>query len=247
MLPKSKVLSGKIVFNDNLLKAYGNAKKRAAEAGRIATMPDLAGAKTDAGSYDALWTNYLTSNSGEFYGLSRGGVEIVVVCHGLDKILENPEIMTRSAIKFMGDNRINLNADEFYKLENGEFGKVEILEKKNILGMRGYPSSVLSYAQAMEEPLLRARLGEHTDRFLAKHKQITQEESGNDFILVNGHDYTSIAEKRLFSGRLLAMTQLCNNTRGGKDQGKTSVSSEIYFSDLGSCGRFVVIRGQKGN
>ena len=129
------------------------------------------------------------------------------------------------------NNNIQLTPKEFHKLEDGVYGHVEVVPHSVVVTMREYPGSVLSYEQALtQDPLLLARLGPKFADFLAKHKEITRKESGNDFIITNNHKYPYRPKEN--NGGLLSITQLNNYHRCGGEP--SSVSTEIDVADL-SC------------
>ncbi|MDO8556180.1 MAG: hypothetical protein Q7R96_03335 [Nanoarchaeota archaeon] len=230
--------NGLFCFNMNQLAAYRTAKDFAGPSGKVGSMLDVVDAKIVSGSCDPVWTRYVMTTSGEFYGKSKTGIPIAVVAHGLDELLLNEEIMSRQRegrTIFGGPIRLTLN--EFRGLEDGKFGPAEVLEVKDILALREYPSSVLGYLDACNESLLRARLGPKSTEFCAKHLAITLEESKNDFIVTNDHNYPYVRDEDVNSGGLLVLGQLMNVHRSGEP---SSVSSEIRMSE-GSCGRFVAM------
>ncbi|MEK6871876.1 MAG: hypothetical protein AABX16_03150 [Nanoarchaeota archaeon] len=228
---------GTLFWDDNLLNAYNLARLYAGDKGKVATMSDIVEAKTVADEWSPLWTNYITTTSGEFYGKSAGGVSIVAIVHGIDSILQNEEIMKRSTENLRENNKIQLTSHEFRKLETGAYGPVKILPHSIVANMREYPSSVLSYEDAMIiDPLLFARLGPKAADFLKKHKEITMKESGNDYILVNDHQYPYSPREN--TGGLITMSQLRNFRRCGEPSG---VSTEIDLSNLTNAARFIAM------
>ncbi|MEI6731758.1 MAG: hypothetical protein WCK90_03700 [archaeon] len=235
------ISKGTLFWRRDIVPAYKLASAFAGKEGRVATMPDVIRAKAYADDQDPVWTNYITTTSGEFYGKSAGGVPIVVVAHGIDGILQDEGIMKRSMKNLRENNNIQLTSGEFRKLENGEYGPTQVVEHSTVIGMREFPNSVLSYCDAMmNDTLLIARLGPTYAEFLDKHEKITLAESKNDFIIVNDHKYPY--NPRENNGGLLSIGQLMNCQRCGGEP--SSVSSEIDVSDLSCGGRFIALEGK---
>lgn len=232
-----------MIFHSDILAAYELAKQYVGEDGRVATMPDVVDAKIAGDSYSPIWTRYVTTTTGEFYGKSKKGTPVVVVARDISSILADEHIIIRSTKNLRENSQIQLTAKEFQRLLEGDYGSVEILDHKTVVNMREYPTSVLSHADAMmNDLLLRARLGAKTDEFLERHLKITREESGNDYILTNEHKYLYVNEKSMYKGGLLVMSQPMDARRCGGEP--SSVSSQVDISDLTSAARFIAITGK---
>lgn len=238
---KTRTSEGTMFWHEDLPEAYKLASKYAGKKGRVATMPDVISAKITADEWGPLWTNYITTSSGEFYGKSKGGILIVVVGHGIDEILQDERIMKRSTKNLRENSQIQLTPREFQRLEDGAYGSVEVIPHSTIVNMREYPTSVLSYEQTLsKDPLLLARLGPKAVDFLAKHRDITMKESGNDFIIANDHNYPYRSREN--AGGLITITQLQNMQRCGGEP--SSVSTEVDLSDLTHAARFIAMNGK---
>jgi len=234
---------GTMVYDSKVLRAYELAKNLAGETGRVATMQDIAYAKAGADSSDPIWTQYVGSTSGEFYGVSKTGIPIVVVVHGIDGILQNPEIMQRPRIDSPDGRKLQLTGQEFRMLEEGHYGKPIILERDRINKMREFPTSVLSYSVALEEPLLRARLGNGTEALLLRHLHITRAESRNDFVITNDHQYPYMEDSKYENtGGIIVMNGLADARRCGGEP--SSVSSDIHVATLSGGNRFIAVHGK---
>ena len=235
---------GTMFFDMGVLPAYELARKYAGNEGRVAAMPDLVGAKIYAGPNNPIWRRYITTTSGEFYGISKGGTPIIVVAHGIDDLLKDKKTIARSTKDSGGNSKLKLTTRQFRRLENGEYGSAQVLDWDTVMGMREYPASVLSYNEAMKEPLLRARLGPEADKLLTRHREITLKESGNEFILINDHKYEDVKAEDVNTGGLLVFEQLVNRMSSGEDRAKSGIQSEINLSDLKSDARFIAIEGK---
>ncbi len=243
---------GTMFYNEGVLKAYNVTRRLAGRKGKVASMPNIIEAKAYADSQDPLWTHYITTTSGEFYGKSKPGTEIVVVAHGIDAILQDNKIMQRTKKERGEKRRIQLTNEEFHKLENGFYCPVHVIEKNTIVHMRKYPGSVLTFNQifAGEDPLLLARIGTDVDhlskgspalKFLMKHLEITLDESKNEYILMKEHKYPYQHLIKENAGELLVIGQLCDYQRMSEP---SSVSSDLHLSDLSCSARFIAMNGK---
>lgn len=233
-------VNGTMFWDRCLIKAYTLANGFYGKDGKVATMPDVVVAKAITDERSLLWTNYVTTTSGEFYGKSKGGIPIIVVAHGIDAILQDEEIMKRSTKNLRENPMIQLTPEEFQRLKNEFYGPTEVIPHSTIVKMREHPASVLSYDQAMaEDPLLFARLGPKAADFLTRHRQITLRESGNSLIVTNDHKYSH--NPRENAGGLITISQLNDCRRGS---GKSSISTDIDVSDLTHAARFIAMSGK---
>src|SRR5512142_2559676 len=64
------------------------ARAFAGEDGRIASVPDVVAARLETPETDPSWERFCTTSTAEYVGLSRTGVPIIVVAHGIGPLAE---------------------------------------------------------------------------------------------------------------------------------------------------------------
>ncbi|HTK05284.1 MAG TPA: hypothetical protein VL500_06870 [Candidatus Eisenbacteria bacterium] len=153
----------------------GLARAFAGEDGRIAALPDIVAARLAAPDTDAPWQRPFTTASSEFFGYSRTGVPVIAVMHGNGPLADPEGVFTAyvSLRDDMGHGR--LPQEEFLKICDGAYGGVEIVELRELYRLRRFPLyEMLTYEQACEDPLVRARLGGDAQAFLERHRRVTR-------------------------------------------------------------------------
>lgn len=164
-------------FHDgNPLVALVRAIRFAGDAGRVAALPEIAEARLTAEISDGLWTNDYATLSAEYYGQSASGVRLIAVTHGTGPLTDDAGVFDA----YVGEGRPlqgSVPAKEFLALVDGAFGPVDVVELKPLLERRKFPfTETLTYSQACEDPLTRARLGRHAQAYLARQRQIALDE-----------------------------------------------------------------------
>lgn len=154
----------------DLLTAYDRADRF---GGRIATLPEIATARLGCATDGYAWTNGFVTGSAEYFGLSTGGVPIIVVAHGVGPLSDAAGTFDAYGVGDVGRSTYgSIEREEFLKLIDGAYGAVEIIELKRLLDQRKFPfTETLTFAQAMADPLVRARLGQSTDAYLRRQRQ----------------------------------------------------------------------------
>lgn len=158
----------------DLLAPAGLALAFAGDGGRIATLPDLVDARLAAPSDDVTWDRIMTTRTAEFLGLSRGGIPLIAVAHGVGPLAETDGAFRAYVTDRDGDGRGRISHEEFLRLIDGHYGDVDVVPLQSLWRLRRFPmGEMLTYAQACECPLTRARLGPLADAFLARHRGLS--------------------------------------------------------------------------
>lgn len=156
------------------LAPAGLALAFAGDGGRIATLPDVVASRLSAPSDDVTWERIMTTRTAEYLGLSRGGIPLIAVAHGTGP-LANPEGTFRAYVTDRdAAGRGRIPHREFLRLIDGEYGDVDVVPLQSLWRLRRFPmGEMLTYAQACECPLTRARLGRDADDFLLRHRRLS--------------------------------------------------------------------------
>lgn len=152
------------------------ARAFAGEGGRLATLPDVIEARIAVPSQDVPWQRQITTASAEYFGFSPAGVPLIAVAHGVGPLAE-PEGPLMAYVAHRDRHRhARIPREEFLKVIGGAYGPVEIVELLDLYRLRRFPlMEMLSYEQACEDPLVRARLGPHGQAFLDRHRRVSRE------------------------------------------------------------------------
>ena len=169
---------GMAFFADNHEKAADLAKKFAGENGRLATLPDIIDARIASPLGKSAWEQYLCSNSAEYFGFSREGKPLIVVAHGIGP-LSTPEGVIEAYTSKLKSERTGrpsmegrVSQEQFLDLVDGKFGEVAIVDYEKYSKMYEYPfREHLSAWQALDDPLIHARLGNKAESYLLRHHQ----------------------------------------------------------------------------
>lgn len=166
---------------DGLVPAWKAAAAFAGPGGRIATLPDVIDARLATPAGTAPWGMYFTTATGEYYGTTRGGVPVLAVAHGIGPLatLEGCVEAYSYALRDNGDRRKSggrIPREAFHALLDGTYGEVAVVELLPFLARYEYPFGSLTLEQALEEPLVAARLGgrERAAAYLARHQAIDE-------------------------------------------------------------------------
>lgn len=155
-----------MAFHYDFISAWNQAGEFSGTGGRVATLPDIVGARLVAKPESFEWKNYFTTSSAEYMGFSRGGNRILIVAHGigpmstLKGILKaySYEIDDYKKSRERRGGRISIK--EFRNLEDGKYGEVSVVDMEALLKRYEYPFlEYLTASQTLSEPLLKARFG----------------------------------------------------------------------------------------
>jgi hypothetical protein len=174
--PPPRVPNAMAFFHDSdWFGPTGPARRFAGEDGRIATLPDIVQARLGAPAHDVSWERIVTTATAEYFGRSRGGVPVIAVAHDGGPLADPDGVFTAHVLSRDANGCATIPQDEFIALLDGAYGAVEIVELSSIYRLRRLPfCEMLTYEQACEDPLVRARLGPRTDEFLARHREVSR-------------------------------------------------------------------------
>lgn len=186
-VPLKQVANAMAFYHENgFVPAFKQATQYAGLAGRVGTMLDWVDARLAMPPYEKLgmhdtsnptpWDQYYTTMSAEYVGASKGGTKILIVAHGigpmatLDGVVEAYRYHYGDKTRRTEGGRIS--AEEFLKLESGIYGDVEIVDLEVYIREREYPFiATLHYSDALDDPVLKARLGPRAIEYLDQHSK----------------------------------------------------------------------------
>lgn len=157
-------------------KAAAQAIRFAGDGGRIGTMLDVVDARLATTIGSNAWERYWTTASWELRGRSRGGVELLAVHHGGGP-LGTPNGMAEAyARSTREDVGARVPQEMFQRFLDGAYGPVEVVELAPYLKRYRFPFlGILTYGEAADDPVLRARLGPRAGELLRKHRQLAEQ------------------------------------------------------------------------
>ena len=168
---------------DGLISPYLNALEFAGESGRVATMADIVDARISSDFGAAVWRNWFTTLSAEYYGLSAGGVPMLVVAHGVGPMSDKDGIVSAYSYQFKDKTRSReggrIPMPVFRKLLEGGFGEVHVIEMDRFLEVSDeYPFSSMTPEDLLRNPLWIARLGgqSRAEAYVAHHAALAKAE-----------------------------------------------------------------------
>lgn len=172
---------------DGFVASFNQATAYAGDDGHVATLPDVIDARLAVPPHDDLnvsvrggpWDTYYTTMSSEFVGLSKGGVKIMIVAHGIGPMSTLEGVKSAYSHEFKDRSRSNrggrISAEEFRKLEGGHYGEVGIIELEPYMARYQYPFiSSLRLSELREDPLVLARLGGRALEYLDRHAKLAR-------------------------------------------------------------------------
>lgn len=170
----------------DLISAVGLADDFAGDDGRIATLADVVSERRVSERDDLIWRRPIVTATAEYFGLSRSGTPIIVVAHGIGPMAD-PDGMF---VAYYGAPPRNgaIRQAEFLKLESGAYGPVDIVPLQTVWSRKHPFQECLTAEQAMEDPLIRARLGADCDFYLARHWAMTREHAREKYLTTKDHD-----------------------------------------------------------
>lgn len=182
-MSESKVVG--FYHSNGLVPAWNLAKMFAGEGGRIATLPDIIEARLNSKPGDIAWENWFTTNTAEYYGLDKNGRKKFIVAHGVGPMSTLDGALKAYSHEYKDKSRNNrggrISQQEFWDLESGKYGPVEVLDFEAIMwdfkfNLIEYPFlETLSPYQCLYNNLLRTRLGPKAEEFIELHSKITSE------------------------------------------------------------------------
>lgn len=172
------------------LDAAALATAFAGDGGRIATMADVVQARRVADADELIWQRQVITATGEYFGRSRYGTPIIIVAHGIGPLADESGVFEA----FYGapgagtpKNGVIPQA-EFLKLESGTYGPVTVVPLADAKRSRHPFQECLSAEEAMEDPLVLARLGEYGGFYLARHRAISLDWVEDKYLTAKGHE-----------------------------------------------------------
>lgn len=183
---------------DGFVPSYRQAMQFAGKTGHIGTILDVMNARL-ATPPDSLtghypnnptpWDQYYTTMSAEYVGLSKSGVKLLIVAHGVGPMSNEKGVIDAYKLDPGGERELRgsgrITADEFRKLEDGHYGPVNIVELDAYMEARKYPFiSMLQASEAFEDPVLLARLDNKAVEYVTEHTRLALEFHKQE----HGHD-----------------------------------------------------------
>lgn len=188
---KSGIPGAMAFYHDKgLVPAFKQASKYAGKNGHIGTMLDWVDARLCVGPCEKFgfhnpsnptpWDQYYTTLSAEYVGWGKNGRKILIVAHGVGPMATLDGVV--SAYRFEFDDKTRqtdggrISSEEFLKLESGFYGKVEIVDLAQYNNSRKYPFiGILHASEAMNDPVLRARLGPRATEYINHHSSYARQ------------------------------------------------------------------------
>jgi hypothetical protein len=182
---------------DGIVPAWNFAKRYSGPDGRIATLPDVIEARLATEPGDLPWQRYFTTNTAEYFGQGADGRKKLIVAHGVGPMSTIEGIKDAYSWEYKDKERNRrggrISADEFLKLEAGEYGTATVLtsglqflrldpEEQYpvfVVDFMDYVESVgeyvfhrhVAFSEALFDLLLLVRLGPKGPRYLADHQR----------------------------------------------------------------------------
>lgn len=248
-----------IFYNDgDSATGFSQASRFAGKNGRVAAIPDIVEKRLRSSGGNEIWGKYFTTSTAEYFGCSKGGNQIIIVAHNIGPLATHEGVKNAYAHKAAERNEGRISKEEFLKLENGVYGHVSIIDFADIQKRYEYPFlQILTFEQACEDPLVKARLGSRAAEYLKKHLAISHKElregddfnngikEVNNFILENqcnsNKNYIYAKADNYPMAHLLGIGQI----RRTHHDCIRSMVSELYVQTDGDASRFIGMRGKK--
>ncbi|MDD3487201.1 MAG: hypothetical protein PHF35_02365 [Candidatus Moranbacteria bacterium] len=166
-------------------KVWEMARKFAGKGGRIATLPDIIQARLRTGLNSGAWSSYFTTTTTEYIGFSRGGNKIIIVAHNvgplstLEGILNAYTFWKREGDRDRATEGGMISQKDFLALESGNCGEVSVIDYDALSKLYGGNSQIqygkfLGADEAMNDPLLNARLGPRAKDYISRHAEFAR-------------------------------------------------------------------------
>jgi hypothetical protein len=175
---------------NGLVPAWNQAMRFAGEGGRIATLPDIVNARIATDPETSVpWNTYFTTSTAEYMGIGRSGRKILIVAHGVGPMATLEGILQVYSHEYKDKTRSRrggrITQEEFWKLEDGFYGEVGIVELASMELWYQYPFlEFLKANQAINDLLLQHRLGPRGREYITYHmkaaRQFHRLEHGKD-------------------------------------------------------------------
>lgn len=174
---------------NGFVPAFEQASRFAGVNGRVATLPDIISARLNTppaknlGTFNSRnpspWDQYFTTMSAEYVGLTKTGAKVIIVAHGVGPMSTSKGVVAAYRYQFSDKTRNRrggrISRTEFLKLESGAYGDVSVIDFDSYTRRRQYPFiSMLSSHEAMNDPLLLARLGPQAKKYLRRHTALAR-------------------------------------------------------------------------
>lgn len=161
---------------DGLPAAWKQAAKFAGEGGRMATMPDIIASRLETKPSDVPWETYFTTTTAEYFGRSKQGNLILIVAHGVGPMSTLDGICKAYSWEYKDGSRNHrggrITKQEFWELEAGKFGEVNIIDIADYCRRYEYPFiQVLRSSEALTDPVIRARFGPEAEKYVLAHTE----------------------------------------------------------------------------
>ncbi len=161
---------------DGLPAAWQQAMKFAGEGGRLATMPDIVAARLAAKPGETPWETYFTTLTAEYYGIGKSGKILLIIAHGIGPMSTLDGIRKAYSWEYKDKTRKRrggrITQKEFWDLEAGKFGSVEIIDYEKYCRRYKYPFiQILQPSDALADPVLKARLGPQAEQCILAHTE----------------------------------------------------------------------------
>ncbi len=187
--------SGAMAFyhDQGLVPAFKQALKYASKGGRVGTMPDAIATRLTIPPHKELgmtrvghstpWDRYYTTLTAEYFGVLAGRTSIIVA-HGIGPMSTLQGILDAYRYQFDDKSRCRqggrISQLEFEKLALGKYGKVSIIDYewyRNRFGDSRFrdPTGYRRESEAMQDPLLVARLGPRAHEYIARHTTLARQ------------------------------------------------------------------------
>ncbi|HPS21611.1 MAG TPA: hypothetical protein PLO44_02280 [Candidatus Paceibacterota bacterium] len=176
MTTKKEKNPGAMAFyhQDGLPAAWKQAMEFAGKHGRIATMPDIVSFRIKTKPGDEPWETYYTSLTAEYVGYTKHGNKIIIVAHGIGPMSNLQGIQEAYSWEYKDKSRDHrggrITQSEFWDLESGKYGDVEIIDFNEYFSLYKYPFiQTLRASEAITDPVLRARFGPQIEQYVQIH------------------------------------------------------------------------------
>jgi len=161
---------------DGLPAAWKQAMKFAGKDGRLATMPDIIATRLESKPGDPAWEMYYTTLTAEYLGLSKAGRKILIVAHGIGPMSTMDGAIKAYRYEFKDPERRHnggrISQEEFWELESGKFGEVNIIDFDKYCKRYQYPFiSHLRLSEAIDDEVVKARFGPQALHYLQAHAE----------------------------------------------------------------------------
>jgi hypothetical protein len=183
-IKNTKTKSMSFFHTNGMISAWNLAIKFAGKNGKIATMEDIVNARLNNDLNSTEWNSYYTTLSAEYVGIGSDGRLKLIVAHGIGPMSELEGIIKAYSYSYNDPSRKTngglITSIEFLKLENGFYGKVEIVDLDDYLYRFDQKTDfaflgILKENTEYNDPVLRARLGNNYLRYIRKCRELSNQ------------------------------------------------------------------------